>query len=213
MSTSVPALPRLHPIGSLLRIIDLRPAIPGSQIIGMAIFLHHAEFMRNTTREQQLYGVRAELRPRRRIAFWRLAGQCGCQFDALVEDIRLLLAIHSERILVRISVNPDLVAILEDHLRCFRKALHRMTGDVPGGDNSVAPKHFQQPWHAAFRRKDAPRNIARGISTSERTNPQGNGIEMDIDTDLNILASGGHPHRSSKSRRRARSKRALNSFC
>src|ERR1700733_6207029 len=37
------SLPRLHPVGGILGVINFSPAIPLPQIIGMAIFFHEGE--------------------------------------------------------------------------------------------------------------------------------------------------------------------------
>src|ERR1700722_986745 len=91
-------LPGLHPIGGFFRVIDFRPTVAAARIIGMEVVLHHAVVVANSTREKKFEGVRAELTPRCRIAFRRLARQAAYQLNALIEYVGLLLAAHRYRV-------------------------------------------------------------------------------------------------------------------
>src|ERR1700734_558601 len=87
-------------------------------------------------------------------------------------------------------MNPDFMARLNDHLGRMRKALHRVSSDVPRGDDSISLEHVEQTRHTPLGREYAARDVARRICAAERADPERNGIEMNIDANLNVLVRG-----------------------
>src|SRR5579871_6458898 len=96
-----------------------------------------------------------------------------------------------------IAMNTDLMAGLDDHLRCARKALHRMPRDAPGRDDSVPLEEIDEAWHSALGAEHAARDVARRVLAAKRADPKRDRIEMRIDANLNILLRS---HRSLLSR-------------
>ena len=189
-STASPGHPGLHPRCGILGVVDLGPAIAAAQVVRRVVVFHDAAVVEEVALQQQVDGVGAELPPRRDVADRAHAAEVGDQLDALVEHVRLLLAGHGERILVRVAVHAQLVAVLHDQLRFLRKALDGVAGDVPRGLDAVAVHHLQDARHPLSGREDAARDVAGRIGAAERSDPERDRIEMGIETNLNVFLRG-----------------------
>ena len=73
-----------------------------------------------------------------------LAGDLLDEADALVEDGGLLLAGHRDRVLVRVPVDPDLVAAGDDLLGLGGEGLDRVARDEPRRPEVVALEELQE---------------------------------------------------------------------
>ena len=146
---------RLHPLLGLLLIIDLGPGIADAQPIHLAIMMAHTMIVLNAITEEQLGAFSALLPPWCDAAARRLPAELREQPERLVEHVALLRKRHVRRILVRIPMQPDLVARVADQRALLREGLQGVPWDEPGGFDVVLFEELEQARHTDSAREHA----------------------------------------------------------
>ena len=72
------------------------------------------------------------------------SAELGEYLVRLVEDVLLLLERHIGRVLVRVAMEPDLVAGVADHGAFFGKALQAVARDEPRGFDVVLVEQLEE---------------------------------------------------------------------
>lgn len=86
----------------------------------------------NPIPQQNLRALLTRLPPRRNRSTRRFSAEIGEQAVRLVEDVALLLERHVAGVLVRVAVQPDLVAGVADQCAFLGKGLEGVARDEPG---------------------------------------------------------------------------------
>ena len=126
--------------------------------------MHERVVVLDAALEQELVRDVRELPPRGDVPGRALARDPLDEVDALVEDGGLLLAGHRDRVLVRVAVDPDLVAGVDDLLVSLGERLDRVPGDEPGRPEAVLVEQLSSrgvPTSPAKR----PREMSSGESS------------------------------------------------
>src|ERR1700728_4388904 len=178
---------RLHPFLRLLCVIDLGPAVADPHIVRLEVVMHQAVIVLDAFLDQQLVADRTEFPPGRNVARRPFSLQLGDEIDAFVENGLLLLRRHGNRILVRISVNPDLVTGLSDGFHLLREGLDRVAGNEPGGFDPEAFEQLQQARTPDLAGEQSTRDIVRRILAPIRSEPASDRIDIDAEPAQNFL--------------------------
>src|SRR5699024_9287359 len=104
---------------------------------------------------------------------------CLDQVDAVVQHGGFLRATHRDRILVAVTVHPDLVARVDDLVELTRERFdgvarpERRCGDV------VTTHQRVQSGYADFAREDPTGNVAGRVLSPVRAQPTAHGVDVD----------------------------------
>ena len=128
--------------------------------------MHQRVVVLDASLKQQLIGDAGELPPRRNIAGGATVRDTLDQVDAPVENRRLLLAAHCDRVFVAVAVDADLVAFVHDPPKLVREGLDGVAGHEPRGWQVVFFEQVEQPRHADLAGEHSPRNIVGRVLAS-----------------------------------------------
>lgn len=135
----------LHPLGGLFRVIDLGPLVARPQPVHLAVLVTHTVVVLDTVAQQELGAGLADFPPRRDAASGRLTtAEIREQPEGLVQHIALLLERHVRRVLVRVPVQPDLMACVAHHGALLGERLERVARDEPCRRYAVLFKQLEQ---------------------------------------------------------------------
>ena len=105
----------------------------------------------------------------------------------LVEDGLFLLGRHRHRVLVRVAMQPDLVAGIGHHLHLLGEGLDRVAGDEPGGAQAVVVEHLEQAGAADLPGEEPARDVAGRVLPAVRSRPARHRVHVDADGAEDLL--------------------------
>jgi hypothetical protein len=112
--------------------------------VHLAIFVAHRVIILDTVRKQQLCSFTARLPPRSNTSLGRLAAEFCQHLVCLVQHIALLVDCHVVWVLMAVSMQSDLMALVPDCSAILWERLEGVAGDEPCRLDVVFVVQFEQ---------------------------------------------------------------------
>lgn len=169
-----------HPSLWMLFEVDLLPAVTGPQPIALTIMVRERMVVLQAILQHQLCAFLRRLPPRRNNPSWCFTMlKVRDQPITFVHDSSLLLQRHFLRILVRVAMETDFVAGVNDHSAFRWEGFQRVSGNEPRCGDTVLLEHLQKSLDANGASEQSSADVGGGVFTSIRSKPSGNCVDVD----------------------------------